>query len=134
MNVCRSLIVLSALVSVACAGAAPPVRLSTAEALAVTNGVHAFASAVADGVTRRGPAAWQDSFEGTPAFFMASEGRMVFENADAATRGIRELTKSIAHIELRWGDPLRVDPGRVFPGAPDTPMTTCEWCGAGERV
>ena len=110
MNVFRSLMVLSAVVLVACAGAAPPARLPAAEALTVTNGVRAFMSTVADGVTRRGPAAWQDYFEDTPAFFMASEGRMVFENADAATQGIKELTKSIAHIALRWGDPLRVDP------------------------
>ena len=110
MNSGRCLIVLAAAAFVACAGAAPPKRLSTAEALTVTNSVREFAATVADGVTRRGPQAWRDYFVDSPAFFMASEGRLVFENGDAATRGVQELTRSITHIELRWGEGLRVDP------------------------
>jgi hypothetical protein len=45
--------------------------------------------------------------EGTepPSFFMVAEGHLVFANGYAAARGINELPRSIAHIELRWGDP-----------------------------
>jgi hypothetical protein len=41
---------------------------------------------------------------------MASEGKLVFPNRQAATRAIGELTQTIQHIELTWGDDLRVDP------------------------
>lgn len=72
--------------------------------------VRAFAATVAHDVTQRGPAAWREHFADTPNFFMASEGRLVFANGDDATRGIQKLTTQIAHIELRWGDPMRLDP------------------------
>jgi hypothetical protein len=72
--------------------------------------VRAFAATVADDVTRRGPLAWRDHFADMPSFFMAAEGHLVFANSEAATRGIEELPRSIAHIELRWGDPVLVDP------------------------
>lgn len=109
MNLNRNLAALFAGILVACAGVAPPRQLSTAEALTVTNGVRAFVAAVADGVTGRGPAAWRDYFADTPAFFMAVDGHMAFDTSDAATRGLREVVKSIPRIELRWGD-VRVDP------------------------
>jgi len=49
---------------------------------------------------------------------MESEGCLVFANRDAATRGIKELTGSIARIELR-GYPVVVD---------DSPPTLrCWW-------
>jgi hypothetical protein len=41
---------------------------------------------------------------------MASEGRLVFPSKDSANRVIEVLQQSIAHIEFRWGDGLRVDP------------------------
>ena len=109
MNVSRSLIVLCTGILIACAGAAPPRQLSTAEALTVTNGVRGFVAAVATGVTQRGPVAWRDYFADTPAFFMAVDGHMAFETSDAATQGIRAVAKSIPHIELHWGE-VRVDP------------------------
>jgi hypothetical protein len=65
---------------------------------------------VANDITSRGPLAWRDHFADTPSFFMAADGQLVFANSDAATRGIKELPRSIAHIELRWGDPVLVDP------------------------
>jgi hypothetical protein len=41
---------------------------------------------------------------------MAAEGHLVFANGDAAMRGIRDLPSMIAHLELRWGEPMLVDP------------------------
>jgi hypothetical protein len=89
-------------------GTPPPLTID--QSVATTNSVRAFAANVADDVSRRGPLAWRDHFADTPNFFMAAMGELVFANSDAATRGIEELPRSIAHIELRWGDPLLVDP------------------------
>lgn len=41
---------------------------------------------------------------------MVAEGRLVFPQRDAARKAIEDLTRSIKQIELRWGEPLRVDP------------------------
>jgi hypothetical protein len=46
----------------------------------------------------------------SPAFFMAVNGRMAFPNTAAATTRIEGVSKEIKHIELKWGDDLRVDP------------------------
>ena len=46
-------------------------------------------------VNQRGPEAWRSHFAESPAFFMASEGRLVFPSSDAATQGIEELTHLI---------------------------------------
>jgi len=104
------ILVLSFIVSTACtvAKTAPP--LTAQQSAATISAVRAFAATVAEDVTRRGPAAWRTHFADSPAFFMASEGHLVFENSEAATRGIQALTDSIAKIELRWGDPTTVDP------------------------
>ena len=84
--------------------------LDLGHATAIADSVRAFAQEVALGVTAKGPAAWRAYFADEPAFFMASEGRLAFPNSDAATRAIEGLTHTIAHIELRWGAGLRVDP------------------------
>lgn len=97
-------------VAVACTGRANDTVLTPAHAQAISDSVRAFASAVARDVTRDGPAAWRGVFSDSPAFFMASEGQLVFPTSDAATRGIASLSHVIAHIELTWGDSLRVDP------------------------
>jgi hypothetical protein len=65
---------------------------------------------VAHDVSQRGPAAWRAYFADGPTFFMAAEGRLVFPSSDSATRGIESLTHILSRIELRWGDPLRIDP------------------------
>jgi TonB family protein len=75
----------------------------------VENGIRQFMSDVSQQVTARGPAAWKDFFENDPGFFMASDGAMVFHDADAAARGIEALTHTLKHIELHWGDDLRID-------------------------
>lgn len=72
--------------------------------------VREFAAAVSRDITQQGPAAWEKHFEDSPAFFMASEGKLVFPNRQAARQAIGELTHAIQHIELTWGDDLRVDP------------------------
>jgi len=84
--------------------------LEPEHAAAIEDSVRAFAQGVALGVTAKGPAAWRAYFADEPAFFMASEGRLAFSNSDAARRAIEGLTHTIAHIELRWGAGLRVDP------------------------
>ena len=106
----RCILVLGAIASTACTGAGTSSPLTADQSVATTNSVRAFAATVADDVTRRGPVAWRAHFANTPAFFMAAEGRLVFANNDDATRGIQQLAGSIAHVELRWGDPMRVDP------------------------
>lgn len=88
-------------------GAAP---LDSAHAAAITDSVRTFAENVARGVTTRGPAAWRDYFAAERAFFMASEGRLVFPSSDSAARAITTLTQLITRIELGWGEPLRIDP------------------------
>src|SRR5260370_907825 len=102
-------VILSAILSTDCTRARTS-PLTIDQSVATTTSVRAFAATVADDVTRRGPVAWRDHFADTPNFFMASEGHLVFANSDAATRGIKELSGSIPHIELRWGDPVLVDP------------------------
>jgi hypothetical protein len=85
-------------------------RVSTARAAEIDRQVRDFAAQVAHGVTHDGPSAWRRYFVDSPAFFMASEGRMVFATSAAATTGIQDLGKSIQQIELEWGPELRVDP------------------------
>jgi hypothetical protein len=103
-------VILSAVLCAGCNRPRTSSSLTSDEAAATTNAVRAFATSVADDVTRRGPLAWSDHFENTPNFFMASNGQLVFANGEAAIRGIKDVPKFIAHIELRWGDPMLVDP------------------------
>jgi hypothetical protein len=77
---------------------------------AVTKDVRAFADAVAADVTKRGVVAWQDHFSDVPAFFMAVDGRLVFTNRDDATKQIPEIATNTARIELKWGEPMLIDP------------------------
>jgi hypothetical protein len=77
---------------------------------AVDEGVRAFMREVARDIMREGPAAWQKHFSESPSFFMASEGHLAFPNRASATAAIQELTRTIKHITLEWGDDLRVDP------------------------
>jgi hypothetical protein len=93
-------------VALALSACASPRTPSTA---ATTDSVRTFAEAVARGVSERGPAAWRDYFADTSAFFMASEGLLVFPSGDSATRGIESLQRVTARIELSWGDTVRVD-------------------------
>jgi hypothetical protein len=95
-------------------GGAPPAadtpELRRDEAAMIERDVRAFMAALASDITRIGPVAWRHHFSDSPAFFMASEGQLVFPDIASANRTIDELTRSVKHIELRWGMPVRVDP------------------------
>ncbi len=84
--------------------------LTPARAAAIDTAVRAFAGAVAEDVTRDGPAAWEKHFGRSPAFFMAADGTLAFPNRAAATSAIRDLVHTLPHVELHWGEDLRVDP------------------------
>jgi hypothetical protein len=71
--------------------------------------VRAFVHAVAQNVSREGPAAWRREFTQGPEFFMADNGQLVFADGPAAARGIEALAHTLPKIELRFGDDLRVD-------------------------
>jgi hypothetical protein len=84
--------------------------LTQERARAVEDGVRAFTRVVAHDVTTEGPSAWRKHFADSPAFFMAVDGHLVYPNGAAAMAAIPDLARSIKHIELRWGDDLRIDP------------------------
>ena len=117
MIICNSLLVLMASLSVANVAlgteAASSPTLTASQAAEVSKDVRAFAATVAQGVTQKGPVAWRDYFADSDAFFMVAEGHMVFANSDAVTRDLPKITASIVHLELQWGDSLRVDPPDV---------------------
>jgi hypothetical protein len=71
--------------------------------------VRAFVHAVAQDVSREGPAAWRREFAEGPEFFMASDGQLVFADGPAAARGIEVLTNTLPKIALHFGEDLRVD-------------------------
>jgi hypothetical protein len=96
--------------------------LTAARAAAVEDGVRAFARTVAHDVTEEGPAAWRRHFADSPSFFMAANGQLVFPDSAAATAGIQDLTRNFKHIELHWGDDLRVDPL-----TPDLAVVAASW-------
>jgi len=71
--------------------------------------VRSFLARVAQEVTRDGPTAWKREFAPGQEFFMASDGKLAFEDGHAAKQGIDSVAKAIKRIELRWGRDLRVD-------------------------
>lgn len=77
---------------------------------AVDQAVRGFMQNVAQDVTQDGPLAWLKYFDESPQFFMAVNGQMAFPNAAAAEEGTRKFAQTIRHIELKWGDDLRIDP------------------------
>jgi hypothetical protein len=79
-------------------------------ASSVDQAVRAFMQSVSHSVTQDGPVAWIKYFDTSPAFFMAVNGQMAFPNSTAAQEGTRTFAQTIRHIELKWGDDLRVDP------------------------
>ena len=84
--------------------------LTPAGSSAVERDVKVFADTVAQDVTQEGPAAWRRHFADSPPFFMASEGHLVFPTSASATAGIQNFARTINHMELHWGEDLRVDP------------------------
>jgi hypothetical protein len=86
-----------------------PQPLTPARRIAVEDSVRRFTVAVAHDVTQEGPMAWQKYFADTPNFFMAVNGQIAFPNGQAAAHAIPEIARQFKHIELRWGDDLRLD-------------------------
>ncbi len=78
-------------------------------ATSVDQAVRAFMETVSQSVTQDGPIAWIKYFDASPSFFMAVNGQMAFPNAAVAQEGTRKFAQTIRHIELKWGDDLRVD-------------------------
>jgi hypothetical protein len=76
---------------------------------AVEEGVRGFAGVVAHDVTQDGPIAWAKYFSGGPEFFMAVNGKMALPSGQAAAQAIPEIARVFKHIDLRWGNDLRVD-------------------------
>jgi hypothetical protein len=84
--------------------------LTPAGEAAVREGVRAFMQRVAVDVTRDGPLAWCKYLDTSPVFFMAVNGQMAFPNGAAAQGGTQKFAQTINHIQLKWGNDLRVDP------------------------
>jgi hypothetical protein len=84
--------------------------LTPARAAAVRDDVRVFMQRVAVDVTRDGPLAWCRYLDTSPVFFMAVNGQMAFPNGAAAQEGTQKFAQTINHIQLKWGDDLRVDP------------------------
>jgi hypothetical protein len=83
--------------------------LTFAQKKLVEDGVRSFMVGVAHDVSTEGPIAWHKHFADIPAFFMAVDGQLAFANSEAAAAGIDGFAKTIQHIELHWGDEVRVD-------------------------
>jgi hypothetical protein len=92
------------------AGGRPSPSVTPDGAASVDQAVRAFMQTVSHSVTQDGPTAWIKYFAASPAFFMAVNGQMAFPNAAAAQEGTRKFAQTVPHIELKWGDDLRVDP------------------------
>lgn len=99
-----------------------PESLSGSNTASVEAAVRNFMAGAARDVTQEGPLAWSKYFEDSPAFFMAVNGQMAFPNGTAAKDGIRNVAVILKHVELEWGDDLRIDP--VGPGLA---ITAASW-------
>jgi hypothetical protein len=93
-------------------GREPP-DLDGAHADAMRDSVRQFAVQIARDLARDGPAAWLRHFERDAAFFMASDGVLVFPDHDSATVFVEGLARAVSSVDLEWID-LRVEP--VAPG------------------
>ena len=84
--------------------------LTPASAAAIEESARTFMHTVAHDVTQEGPLAWLKFFSTGPEFFMAVNGQLAFPNAAAAKEGTQNFARTHNHIELTWGDDLRIDP------------------------
>src|SRR5260370_525828 len=95
---------------VPCAAGASHSNSVTPDGASSVDQVRAFMQTVSYSVTQDGPMAWIKYFDASPAFFMTVNGQMAFPNTVAAQEGTGKFAQTIRHIELKWGDDLRVDP------------------------
>jgi hypothetical protein len=89
--------------------AVTPAPQAPADAAAVESAVRSFMAKVAHDVTQEGPVAWGTVFSDGPSFFMAVDGQLVFPTGAAARAALPEVARSIPHIELVFGQDLRID-------------------------
>lgn len=90
--------------------ASAPNSLTPARTAEIDRDVRAFAGVVAHDVTSEGPTAWKRHLVDSPSFLLVANGQLVFANSASAVTGIDAFARTIKHIELQWGDDLRVDP------------------------
>jgi len=91
-------------------GSAELQSLTPGSAAGIDESARTFMQTVAHDVTQEGPLAWLKFFDTGPEFFMAVNGQLAFPNAAAAKEGTQNFARTINHIELTWGNDLRVDP------------------------
>lgn len=103
-------LVLAGILAAACSGREPAETLTVASAAQVQTAILAYMQRVAADVTRDGPIAWNRHFSRAPAFFMAVDGQLAFPDGASAASAVQELVHTLPHIQLRWGDTIRVDP------------------------
>jgi hypothetical protein len=84
-------------------------QMTEAQSAEVSSSVRDWMQTVASDVTHSGPTAWLKYFDDNPAFFMANNGQMAFANGAAAQDGTKKFATNISHIELKWGDDIRVN-------------------------
>jgi hypothetical protein len=106
MPVWRWTLVISVVLSAGC-GLRP---LTAERAATVDREVRELARVVAHDVTAEGPLAWQKYLDKSPSFFLAANGQLVFPNGASVPAGMQSFARGIQHIELQWGEDLRVDP------------------------
>ena len=97
---------LGALSIAACGGR----HLTAARAAVVEKDVRAFVQVVAHDVTQEGPLAWPKYLDESAAFFLVSNGNLVFRDGASVAGGMQKFASTFPHVELAWGDDLRVDP------------------------
>lgn len=84
-------------------------RNDAAASRSVKDSVRQMMARIAADVSNNGPIAWLTYFEDTTAFFMASDGRLVFQDHRSARDFIENTLPKIIHkINLRWVQ-IRVD-------------------------
>jgi hypothetical protein len=84
-------------------------HLTPEKRAATEKSVRQFAASVAHDVSQDGPIAWQKHFSQSPSFFMAVNGKVAFPSGQAAAQALPEVARMYKHIELHWGNDLRVD-------------------------
>ena len=92
------------------AGSGESQSLPPARAATIGESARTFMRTVAHDVTQEGPLAWLKFFDNGPGFFMAVNGQLAFPNTAAAKEGTQNFARTHNHIELTWGDDLRIDP------------------------
>ena len=100
----------------------------------IVEGLRTFTATVAHDITQEGPLAWSKFFEDNPAFFMAVNGQMAFPSGAAAKSGIQNVALALKHIELKWGDDLRIDPLTPELAVVAAPWHEIQIDSAGHRV